>query len=192
MYRGIWIVSVASLLLMGVGCRPPVDNTLLNTTPLSEKPAITSASMKLTSPAFEHNQAIPAKYSCDGNDVNPPLVIADVPAEAKSLVLIVDDPDAPAGTWVHWVVWNIRPDTKKIEESSVPSEAEQGVTSFGEVGWGGPCPPDREHRYFFRLYALDTKLNLPPQANRAQADQAMSGHILDQAELVGRYQRPGM
>lgn len=148
--------------------------------------------MRLTSSAFENNQTIPAKYACGDDDINPPLAIADVPAEAKSLVLIVDDPDAPAGTWVHWVVWNIRPDSKKIEENSVPAEAEQGVTSFGKAGWGGPCPPDREHRYFFRLYALDTKLNLPPRANREQAEKAMKTHIVDKTELMGRYKRPGM
>lgn len=145
--------------------------------------------MKLTSPAFKHGQRIPAIYTCDGKNINPPLVISEVPPGTKSLALIVDDPDAPAGVWVHWVVWNIRPDTNKIAEGSVSKEAEEGITSFGRTGYGGPCPPRGTHHYFFRLYALDTKLNLPKQSSREQADKAMKLHIIAETKLMGLYER---
>ena len=148
-----------------------------------------SSTMKLSSSAFIHNQTIPAKYTCDGENVNPPLTITDVLTDSKSLTLIVDDPDAPAGTWVHWTVWNISPDTKQIAENSVPSNAIQGKTSFGNSGYGGPCPPSGTHRYFFKLYALDTTLSLGQNATKQDLEKAFVGHILDQAELIGLYSR---
>lgn len=143
--------------------------------------------LKLTSPSFTSD--IPPKYTCDGDDINPPLFIESVPAGAQSLVLIVDDPDAPAGTWVHWLVWNIDPLTSTIEENSVPSDSVQGTTSFGKPGYGGPCPPSGRHRYFFKLYALDTMIELSESAKKEELEKAMQGHILDQAELVGSYGR---
>lgn len=143
--------------------------------------------MKITSSVFEQNQAIPSKYTCDADDVSPPLSISEVPEEAKSLALIVDDPDAPAKTWVHWVVWGINPQTKDIAEGTVPGT--EGTTDFGRTGWGGPCPPSGTHRYFFKLYALDTELDLDTSATKADLEKAMEGHILDQAELIGLYQR---
>lgn len=145
--------------------------------------------MKLTSPQFQHNTNIPAKYTCDGEDINPPLKISEVPEEAKSLVLIVDDPDAPMGTWVHWIVFNIPPTTLEIAENSVPDNATEGITSFKNIGYGGPCPPSGTHRYFFKLYALDTTLDLTPAADKKKLEHAMQGHILAQAELIGLYQR---
>ncbi len=145
--------------------------------------------MKISSPAFEANQTIPSKYTCDGENINPPLQIYDVPAGAKSLVLISDDPDAPMGTWVHWTVWNILPETKEIGENSAPVGAVEGMTSFGNNGYGGPCPPSGTHRYFFKLYALDTILDLPQFAKAADVEKAMVGHILDKAELIGLYKR---
>ena len=145
--------------------------------------------MKISSPVFGHNEAIPSKYTCDGENVNPPLVISGVPTGAKSLVLIVDDPDATRGTWVHWILWNIRPDVSEIFEASVPPDAIQGQTSFGRPGWGGPCPPSGTHRYFFKLYALNTFLNLSPGADKAVLEKAMSGAVLESAELIGLYQR---
>ena len=148
-----------------------------------------SSTMKLSSSAFTHNQTIPAKYTCDGENVNPPLTITDVLTDSKSLTLIVDDPDAPAGTWVHWTVWNISPDTKQIAENSVPSNVIQGKTSFGNSGYGGPCPPSGTHRYFFKLYALDTTLSLGQNATKQDLEKAFVGHILDQAELIGLYSR---
>lgn len=145
--------------------------------------------MKISSPAFRHNDSIPAKYTCDGADVNPPLRFEDVPPNAKSLALIVDDPDAPRGTWVHWVVWNISPDTREVPEDSVPKGALQGMNDFRKIEYGGPCPPSGTHRYFFKLYALDTLLTLGKNADKASLEAAMQGHIISRAELIGRYKR---
>lgn len=145
--------------------------------------------MKLTSSEFEHNKPIPSKYSCDGNDVNPPLQISEVPEEAESLALIMDDPDAPAGTWDHWLLWNIDPKTTEISADSVPTSAVQGQNSWGRSDYGGPCPPTGAHRYVFKLYALDTTLKLGSHANKAELQTAMKDHILDQAELIGMYSR---
>ncbi len=147
------------------------------------------STMKISSPAFKHNEMIPSKFTCDGADVNPALMIEGVPAEAKTLALIVDDPDAPRGTWVHWVVWNIDPKTKEIKENSVPAGAKQGMTDFRQKNYGGPCPPPGTHRYFFKLYALDTVLDLGTNADKAKLEAAMKGHIIGQAELIGRYGR---
>jgi len=121
---------------------------------------------QITSPVFENNGFIPKKYTCDGVDINPQLLIANVPSETKSLALIVDDPDAPAGTWVHWVVWNISPQTHEIKENSVPNGANQGLNDFRKRSYGGPCPPSGTHRYFFKLYALDTILTLDVMRQR--------------------------
>jgi len=145
--------------------------------------------MKITSPAFEHNTSIPKKYTCEAENVSPSLTIEDVPKGAKSLVLIMDDPDATVGIWVHWTLWNIAPATKEIKENSVPVKAIQGETSFGQPGYGGPCPPSGEHRYFFKLYALDTDLNLPADTGKEELEEAMMGHVLEHAELIGLYQK---
>lgn len=145
--------------------------------------------LKLSSPAFKHNQMIPTKYTCDGADVNPPLVIENIPPEAKSLALIMDDPDAPAGTWVHWVLWNIDPKMAEIREGSVPSSAQQGMNDFRKHDYGGPCPPSGTHHYFFKLHVLDTTLNIGPDTTKAALERAMKGHIVAQTELVGLYKR---
>jgi len=145
--------------------------------------------MKITSSAFKHQKEIPSKYTCEGADVNPPLTISDVPSEATSLVLIVNDPDAPNKTWVHWTVWNINPDQEKISEDSVPEGAQEGLTDFGNCGYGGPCPPSGEHSYFFKLYALDEELNLPHKADINQLEEAMTGHVIKKAVLIGVYSR---
>ncbi|MBI2632847.1 MAG: YbhB/YbcL family Raf kinase inhibitor-like protein [Parcubacteria group bacterium] len=145
--------------------------------------------MKLTSSVFTDNEKIPSLYTCDGGDYNPQLMISDVPHDTQSLALIVDDPDAPRGVWTHWTLWNIDPRITEIKEKSVPNGATQGITSFGSIGYGGPCPPNGEHRYFFKLYALDTKLDLPSSTNAAQLVKAMEGHILASVELVGLYKR---
>ncbi len=145
--------------------------------------------LKLSSSAFKHNDSIPSKYTCDGADVNPPLVIENAPLSAKSLALIVDDPDAPAGNWVHWVVWNIDPTTNEIRENTVPSGALQGINDFRRRDYGGPCPPSGTHRYFFKLYALDMMLSLGPKANKAELERAMKGHVIAQSELIGLYKR---
>lgn len=145
--------------------------------------------MRITSIAFENNQPIPKKYTCDGTNVNPPLTFHNVPGEAKSLVLIVDDPDAPRGTFTHWTVWNIDPAITVIAENSVPDGAVQGITDFGQPGYGGPCPPSGTHRYFFKLYALDIDLVLDSSASVFTLARAMEGHIIEKAELVGLYGR---
>jgi hypothetical protein len=145
--------------------------------------------MSISSPSFRQNGAIPSKFTCDGNDVNPALLIEGVPAEAKSLALIVDDPDASRGTWVHWVVWNIGPATRELAENSIPSGGKQGMNDFRKRDYGGPCPPSGTHRYFFKLYALDAKPELGPNTTKAQLEKAMEGRILNRAELVGTYSR---
>lgn len=142
--------------------------------------------LTVMSPVFENNGFIPAKYTCDGDDVNPPLKIEGLPSGTQSLVLIVDDPDAPMGTWDHWIVWNIKP-LEKIEENSVPGI--EGLNSFNKHSYGGPCPPSGTHRYYFKVYALDTKLNLNPNSRKKDVEKAMEGHILAKGEIVGRYRR---
>jgi Raf kinase inhibitor-like YbhB/YbcL family protein len=150
---------------------------------------IQETNMRITSPAFENYQLIPAKYTCDGQDINPVLVIEGVPEKAKSLVLIMDDPDSPSGDFTHWLVWNIDPQTKEIKEDSVPASAVLGMTDFGKPGYGGPCPGSGTHRYFFKLYALDIVLDLKQGAKKSDLEKAMTGHILAQAELIGKYGR---
>jgi hypothetical protein len=145
--------------------------------------------MQITSTAFGQNQAIPSIYTCDGRNISPPLSINGVPTAAKSLVLIVDDPDAPSGDFVHWLAWNISPDTKEIAENSIPSGGIEGTADFEKPGWGGPCPPSGTHRYQFKIYALDNELNLVPSARKKDLENAMVGHILDQAQLTGLYKR---
>jgi Raf kinase inhibitor-like YbhB/YbcL family protein len=150
--------------------------------------------MKLTSPAFAPNDLIPPQYTCDGQDISPPLNWDEPPAPTKSLVLICDDPDAPRKTWVHWVVYNLPPETRSLPKNvpagnSLSGGGLQGITDFRTVAYGGPCPPGGTHRYFFKLYALDKVLDLPAGATKAQVEAAMQGHILAQAELIGRYRR---
>jgi Raf kinase inhibitor-like YbhB/YbcL family protein len=151
--------------------------------------------MKLTSPAFADGQPIPGKHTCDGADVSPPLRWSDAPPGTRSFALICDDPDAPVGTWVHWVIYNLAPTTAELPEKVAPTEqlpggAKQGLNDFRRVGYGGPCPPPgRPHRYFLKLYALDTELALRPRATKADLVRAMGGHILAEAQLMGTYQR---
>ncbi|MBU0759213.1 MAG: YbhB/YbcL family Raf kinase inhibitor-like protein [Candidatus Omnitrophica bacterium] len=142
--------------------------------------------MRISSPEFEDNTFIPAKFTCQGRNINPELLIEGVPEAAKSLVLIVDDPDAPVGAWVHWLIYNI-PVMPLIKEDSVPGE--QAINDFRRKDYGGPCPPSGTHRYFFKLYALDTELELPQNAGKGELERAVEGHILDKAELVGLYKR---
>ncbi len=150
--------------------------------------------IKITSPAFEEGGLIPAKYTCDGADVSPPLQWQGVPEGAQSIALISDDPDAPVGTWVHWVVYNLSADTKELAENipadeTLASGAKQGMTDFRRIGYGGPCPPGGTHRYFFKIYALETKLDLPAGAKKTDLLKAMEGHIIGQGQLIGKYKR---
>jgi Raf kinase inhibitor-like YbhB/YbcL family protein len=142
--------------------------------------------LTVSSPAFENNKLIPPKYTCDGDNVNPPLTIERVPDGTKSLVLVVDDPDASMGTWDHWTVWNIPP-TNKIEENTVPGI--EGVNDSRKHAYSGPCPPWGTHRYFFKVYALDTKLDLNQNLKKQDVERAMQGHVLAKGELVGLYSR---
>ena len=147
--------------------------------------------MELKSSVFENNGKIPSKYTCDGDNINPQLSISGVPKNAKSLVLIMDDPDAikPAGkVWDHWIVFNIPPETKEIPESQEP-QGVQGITSFGRLGYGGPCPPDAEHKYIFKLYALNTELDLNKGVTKKEVEAAMQEHIIEKTELIGMYER---
>jgi Raf kinase inhibitor-like YbhB/YbcL family protein len=146
------------------------------------------AKMKITSSAFQEGASIPSKFSCDGANTTPPLQIAEVPSGAKSLALIVDDPDAPSGLFTHWTVWNISAQINAIAEGSAPKGV-QGTNDFGKSGYGGPCPPSGTHRYYFKIFALDRELDLPFGAKRGQLDEAMKGHIVAQGELMGRYSR---
>ena len=144
------------------------------------------ATMKITSSAFHEGANIPSKFTCDGSDTSPPLQIAGVPSGAKSLVLIVDDPDAPGGLFTHWLVWNIPPQTGSIAEGSA-AQGVQGANDFGKSGYRGPCPPPGTHRYSFKIFALDREMELRSGAKRSQVDAAMKGHVIAQGELVGRY-----
>jgi Raf kinase inhibitor-like YbhB/YbcL family protein len=143
--------------------------------------------MRLTSTAFAHGEAIPARYTCDGADVSPPLAIEDIPPAAVCLALIVDDPDAPVGTWIHWVAFDL-PITGTVPEG-VRSLGTPGRNSWRRTGYGGPCPPFGEHRYYFRAYALDARLGLREAVGRKQVLDAMQGHVLAEATLMGRYSR---
>jgi len=142
--------------------------------------------LRITSASFDMNQLIPARYTCAGNNINPPIEIDCIPEKAHSLALIVDDPDAPGKTWVHWLVWNI-PITHHIKENSVPGE--QGLNDFKQIAWGGPCPPSGTHRYFFKVYALDSLLELTSKATKKDLEHAMNEHILAYGELVGLYKK---
>lgn len=150
---------------------------------------------ELTSSAFKAGDPIPRRYTCEGEDLSPPLHWSVPPAETKSFVIIADDPDAPVGTWVHWVLFNVPLDLRGLAEGVPPKDhlpdgALQGLNDFKRVGYGGPCPPPgKPHRYYFRLYALDVTLNLKPRATKAQVLDACKGHVLAEARLMGRFGR---
>jgi hypothetical protein len=150
--------------------------------------------IKMTSFAFEEGGMIPKKHTCEGKDVSPPIAWGTVPSGTKALALICDDPDAPMGTWVHWVLFNLPGSAKELPESVPPQKilansAKQGTNDFRKIGYGGPCPPGGTHRYYFKLYALDTELNLEPGATKSQLLKAMEGHILGEGQLMGKYRR---
>ena len=142
--------------------------------------------MKLTSPAFQNNAQIPSEHTCDGRDLSPPLSVSGVPSKAKSLALVMDDPDAPVGNWDHWIVFNISPSASQMPKGTEPKGV-AGKNSWGRTGYGGPCPPSGTHRYLFKLYALDAALNLPEGATKKELERAMQGHIISQAQLMGTY-----
>jgi len=150
--------------------------------------------IKVSSAAFEEGGMIPAKYTCDEDDISPPLVWDSIPEGTKTLAFICDDPDAPMGTWVHWILFNLPVDISELPENVPPereleSGAKQGTNDFGRIGYGGPCPPGGTHRYYFKLYALDAVLDLEAGARKPQLLEAMEGHILAEGQLMGRYSR---
>lgn len=150
--------------------------------------------ISVRSSVFQEGGVIPAKYTCDGDDISPSLEWTGIPQGTKSLALISDDPDAPVGTWVHWVMWNIPPDVKGLAEDvprdpQLPDGSRQGISDFRRPGYGGPCPPSGVHRYYFKVYALDTILDLPSSTRKADLLRAMKGHILAEGQLMGKYSR---
>lgn len=167
------ILTILGILLLITACKPATQ-------------ALASNSLIITSPAFEHNGRIPDKYTCSGEDINPAITIKNIPEATKSIVLIVDDPDAPIGTWTHWIVYNIAPG-QPITEDSVPGT--QVMNSFNREKYGGPCPPSGTHRYFFKVFALDTTLNFNEIADKKMIVQAMDGHTLARGELIGLYEK---
>jgi Raf kinase inhibitor-like YbhB/YbcL family protein len=194
---GLWCCAA----LLCCGCQrnqaPPGENTNATnanaTTQQAEGNGAEKMSIKLTSSAWQEGGMIPAQYTCDGQNISPPLAWSDVPNDAKTLALIADDPDAPRGTWVHWVVYNLPAATKELPEG-VPAQetaagGRQGKNDFGKLGYGGPCPPSGTHRYYFKLYALNTELSLPSSATKQDLLKAMYGHILDEGQLMGRYKK---
>jgi Raf kinase inhibitor-like YbhB/YbcL family protein len=176
--KGNPLISGVAFLILSV-C---IGSMILN------KPVIAQGelNMKISSPEFGHNQSIPSKFTCEGQDINPVLAVDGIPKGSKSLALIVDDPDAPVGIWVHWVVFDI-PVINRINENSIPGQ--QGITSSGGKEFHGPCPPSGTHRYFFKIYALDTILGLNEGISKRELEKAMQGHILDKAELIGLYKK---
>jgi Raf kinase inhibitor-like YbhB/YbcL family protein len=160
----------------------------------TEKKRGSKMDIKIKSQAFENEGMIPAKYTCDSEDISPPLKWDKVPEGTRSIALISDDPDAPMGTWVHWVLFNLPADARELKENippdkTLPNGAKQGTSDFGRIGYGGPCPPGGTHRYYFKIYALDTELNVQPGIRKRDLLKAMEGHILGQGQLMGKYKR---
>jgi Raf kinase inhibitor-like YbhB/YbcL family protein len=162
----------------------------------TESPDVPAEKMtiKVSSSALEQGELIPSKYTADGQNISPPLEWQDMPTETKSIALICDDPDAPLGTWVHWVMWNIPPEKSSLAENvpaveTLPDGTKQGITDFKSTGYGGPAPPSGTHRYYFKIYALDIKLSLPADSTKANLLKAMKGHILAEGRLMGTYKR---
>src|SRR5256886_8749406 len=185
--------TVVGLLLLLIGCAspaPPAKRQLENVNlPQTAQPA-----MQVTSTAFKEGQAIPRQYTCDGVNVSPPLEWTGVPKTAKTIAIIADDPDAPAGTWVHWVVYNLPAENIGLVENLPPTEnlkagGFQGKNDFGKIGYGGPCPPSGTHRYFFKTYAPDAELPLKGGATKAEIEDAMQGPIIAPGQLTGNFIR---
>ena len=145
--------------------------------------------MTITSTAFQDGESIPSEYTCDGDNYHPPLTFSEIPIDAESLVLIVDDPDAPGGTFTHWLVYDMTPATMQILANTKPETGHQGTNDFGDQQYGGPAPPQGSHRYFFRLYALNNRPHLAPGVHRRQVDEVLQNHVIAEAELMGTYAR---
>jgi Raf kinase inhibitor-like YbhB/YbcL family protein len=185
------ILLSAALLSVGCGGSKRENRTAARETE-ADMSTPTAVKIVLTSSAFKEGEMIPQKYTCDGSNISPPLKWDSIPAQAKSLALIADDPDAPMGTWVHWVIFNIPPGLSGLPENippkdSLPNGSLQGKNDFRNVGYGGPCPPGGTHRYFFKLYALDIMLELKPGCAKADLLEAIQGHIVAEGQLMGKY-----
>jgi len=184
MMRLIFAIIIIIIILAAAGWwlfnQPSAPITIQNTFNMG---------LQLTSPAWADGGVIPQTYTCDGEDMSPPLEINNVPVGAKSLALVVDDPDAPSGSFIHWLVWNIKPSAKSLMEGKIPAEASAGSSSFGRVGYGGPCPPEGDHRYIFKLLALNLELDLPASTTIKEFNQAIAGHVIEEATLTGTYRR---
>ena len=184
--RNISLLSLVLLLLLS-GCRQKVAQP-------ATRPKQDKAEIKLTSTAFKDGESIPRPYTCDGVNISPPLEWSGVPGTAKTIAIVCDDPDAPGGTWVHWVLYNLRAENIGLVENLPATEnlkvgGIQGKNNFEKVGYDGPCPPSGTHRYFFRVYALDSELPLKAGATKAELMKAMEGHVLEQGQLMGTYRR---
>jgi Raf kinase inhibitor-like YbhB/YbcL family protein len=193
MKKNVFLIFIFLLLLSGF-FSSLVHKPLTKKPSITQKPSATikNKHMQITSPAFQYNSSMPERYTCDGAGVNPPLQFGDVPANAISLVLLMEDPDIPSGgVFDHWVIYNIDPQTTEIPESSIPP-GEQGLNSARKTAYYPACPPDREHRYLFKLYALDTQLQfeIPGSVTKQMVLERIQGHIIAQAELIGLYNRP--
>ncbi len=181
------LISIVVLILLFCSCK---DSGQAD----SETARGKKMEIKITSSTFDDGGLIPAKYTCDGADISPPLQWDAVPEGARSIALICDDPDAPMGTWVHWVLFDLPAETRELAEKfpddeTLPDGTRQGITDFGKTGYGGPCPPSGTHRYFFKIYALDTKIEPVAIADKDHLLKVMEGHILGQGQLIGKYKR---
>ena len=173
---------------------PEVTAEVTETVDEYTQEAVIMEDFSISSGAFGQGDTIPVEYTCDGSDISPPLVFSGIPGGTKSIALIMDDPDAPGGIWVHWVIYNMPADTRELAKGmpragTLPDGSRQGTSDFGKTGYSGPCPPSGTHRYYFKTYALDTVLDLQPGASKAQLENAMQGHVLAKAELMGKYAR---
>jgi Raf kinase inhibitor-like YbhB/YbcL family protein len=182
MRKFIFLFIIVAIGLSSCGANPPDT--------IAPEEGGQTMTFEITSPAFAQGETIPVTYTCDGQDISPPLQWSDPPAGTQSLALIADDPDAPVGTWDHWILFNLPADTHELpEQATPPGGSQEGQNSWGRTGYGGPCPPSGTHRYFFKLYALDTILDLSAGANKDQLLKTMAGHILAQVEIMGTYSR---
>jgi len=192
MRKGFAVLSFAVLSLFFISCASQPQPVAQQ--PAADKPKESEGVVKLTSTAFKEGQPIPATYTCKGVNISPPLEWSGVPKSAKTLAIIADDPDAPSGTWVHWVLYNLPADNIGLVENvpvteSLKAGGFQGKNDFGKIGYGGPCPPSGTHRYFFKIYALDAELPLKAGATKAEVEKAMEGHVVSQGQLMGTYGR---
>lgn len=184
--RPLFLSSLLSFLVLALACPDALSQP--------REKEVKKVEIQVTSTAFKEGGMIPAKYTCKGENVSPPLKIESVPEEAKSLVLICDDPDAPVGIWVHWVLFDLPPNTTELKENIPPEKtlkngAIHGTNDFRKLGYGGPCPPSGTHRYYFKVYALDTKLGLKVGATKKEVEASMKGHVLREGKLMGKFSK---